>query len=75
MEEKEQRVAATARTEARSTHPSKREQAENLLRQARPDARNKNCAAVRTMAKGAKDLDPAYYSETFARDAEINRCL
>jgi hypothetical protein len=55
--------------------PSKRTQAENLLRQARTAARNKDCATVKTMARRAKQLDAAYYKDTFARDAAVKDCL
>lgn len=55
--------------------PSKRTQAENLLRQARSAAKQKNCAAVRTMAKRARQLDAAYYRDTFVRDAALKDCL
>lgn len=76
IEEKE-KVEVTAQSEGRSTTsgPSKRAQAENLFRQARTAARNKNCAAVRTMAKRVKDLDAVYYNETFVRDAAVKACL
>ncbi|HUQ03094.1 MAG TPA: hypothetical protein VM261_11415 [Kofleriaceae bacterium] len=59
----------------RTTKPSKRTQAENLLRQARTAAKKKDCPTVRTMAKRAKQLDGTYYTNTFSRDAALKDCL
>ena len=71
------RTPDTADTRLGSTRtpPSKRAQAENLLRQARTAAKKKDCNTVRTMAKRAKQLDAAYYKETFSRDAAVKDCL
>jgi hypothetical protein len=55
--------------------PSSRTQAENLLRQARTAAKKKACNTVRVMAKRAKQLDAAYYRDTFSRDAAVKDCL
>jgi hypothetical protein len=55
--------------------PTKREQAENLLEQARTAAKKKNCPTVKVMAKRAKQLDAAYYRDTFSRDAAVKDCL
>lgn len=65
----------TATVRTTKPPPSKRAQAANLLEQARTAAKKKDCPTVRTMAKRAKQLDAAYYRETFARDAALKDCL
>jgi hypothetical protein len=55
--------------------PTKRQQAENLHRQARGAASKKNCPVAKTMAKKAKELDADYYAKNIAPDAALKDCL
>ncbi len=48
---------------------------EDLLREAQVAARRGDCAAVRTVAKKAAALDPAFYRVAFERDRDVAPCL
>ncbi|MBE7450813.1 MAG: hypothetical protein HS111_18550 [Kofleriaceae bacterium] len=69
------RVTVTVGQGGGRTTVTNRAQAENLLRQARTAAARGDCAAVKVMARRVRALDPAYYTATFARDPELERCL
>lgn len=69
------RVTVTVGQSGGRTTVTNRAQAENLLRQARTAAARGDCAAVKVMARRVRALDPAYYTASFARDPELERCL
>jgi hypothetical protein len=68
-------VAQTESTVAPDSAPSNRTQAENLHRQAKNAAKQRQCAPVKVMAQRAKKLDADYYTLNFAVDPEIKPCL
>ncbi len=67
--------AVTEKAEKAKKAAANRSQAENLLRQARTAARKKDCATVKVMAKRARQLDAAYYKDSFSRDTAVKNCL